>query len=76
MAGFSATDQDAVNYFAIELTRGEREVPPYTPFAAGNLSEPHWGPIDPIFCRAHDDVDRLQGVQKDRRRNRPPRLPY
>ena len=54
LAGILVPDQDMVNHFTIELTRGLNEVPAYTPFVTGDLSGDPWLPTEPPFVRAHD----------------------
>ena len=64
LAGYLTPDQDMVNFFTVELTRGEMEAPPYTPFVTGGLAAAPWMPNEPIFDRAHESWKKLQLTHK------------
>ena len=64
LAGILAPDQDMVNHFTIELTRGMNEVPTYTPFVTGDLSADPWIPGDPLYTRARDQWKKMQTARK------------
>ena len=70
LTGVIAPDQDMVNYFAIEMTRGALEIPPYAPFVTGDLSATPWMPAEPIYTREHETWKKLQTTRK-----RPPNQP-
>ena len=64
LSGVLIPDQDMVNFFTIEMTRGQNEVPPYHPFVTGQLHENPWTPADPSFVRAHSNWKKLQETHK------------
>ena len=64
LTGILVPDQDMVNHFTIELTRGRNEVPAYTPFVTGDLSADPWIPGDPLYTRAHDQWKKMQTTHK------------
>ena len=64
LGGILIPDQEMVNYFTIELTRGMNEVPPYYPFVTGLLHEHPWAPSDPAFVRANASWKKLQETHK------------
>ena len=64
LTGVLVPDQEMVNHFTIELTRGENETPTYTPFVTGDLAADPWIPSDPLFKRAHDQWKKMQTTHK------------
>ena len=64
MAGIPIQDQETANSFTAELTRGDKDAPPYTPFASAQLTDRPWMPSEPSFTRAHDTWGKVQTAHK------------
>ena len=70
LAGIWTPGQEMANHFAIELTRGDLEIPPYTPFLTAGLSTTPRRPSGPAFGGSREARGESNCLIKDRRPNR------